>query len=153
MNIYYLDASAWVKRYYQETGTDWMIHLFSQNPLFASASLGLIEVLATLARKQKAHEIDEANYEQKLQEIEADWLRFIQVQLTDVIVQKTKTLTKDYALRGADAIHLASALHLQELFANQNDHLIFVTSDLELKSAAQQSHLTVTDPNLVQNQP
>ena len=90
MNIYYLDASAWVKRYYQETGTDWMIHLFSQNPLFASASLGLIEVLATLARKQKAQEIENANYEQKLQEIEADWLRFIQVQLTDVIVKKNQ---------------------------------------------------------------
>lgn len=152
MNIYYLDASAWVKRYYQETGTDWMTNLFSQNPLSASASLGFIEVAATLARKKKAQEIDGASYELKLQELETDWLHFIQIQLTDVITQRAKNLAKDHALRGADAIHLASALHLQELFANQNDDLVFVTSDIELKNAAHLSNLTTVDPNLTQNQ-
>lgn len=59
---------------------------------------------------------------------------------------------KDYALRGADAIHLASALHLQGLFAHQDHEFIFVTSDIELKNAAQLSNLTVVDPNLTQNQ-
>ena len=29
MIFYYLDASAWVKRYYQETGTRWVQKLFT----------------------------------------------------------------------------------------------------------------------------
>jgi predicted nucleic acid-binding protein len=56
--FYYLDASAWVKRYYEEPGTRWVQELFAQNPTIACATLGLIEVMATLARKQKARDID-----------------------------------------------------------------------------------------------
>ncbi len=62
MIIYYLDASAWVKRYVQEAGTDWILELFGKRPAFASASLGYIEVSATLARKRRAGEIDEARF-------------------------------------------------------------------------------------------
>jgi hypothetical protein len=56
--FYYLDARAWVKRYYWEPGTRWVQELFAQNPPMACASLGLIEVVATLARKRKARDID-----------------------------------------------------------------------------------------------
>lgn len=67
MIFYYLDASAWVKRYYQETGTTWVQDLFAQNQTIACASLGLIEVMATLARKEKAQEIDPSILEQERQ--------------------------------------------------------------------------------------
>lgn len=58
MIFHYLDASAWVKRYYRETGTDWVQGLFTQNSTMACASLGVVEVIATLARKRKAGEIN-----------------------------------------------------------------------------------------------
>lgn len=113
MIFYYLDASAWVKRYYQETGTNWVQDLFAQNRMIACATLGLIEVMATLARKRKAGGIDLPILEQKIQELEEDWEHFIQVQLTDEAVKVAKELAKELALRGADAVHLASALLLQ----------------------------------------
>ena len=50
------------------------------------------------------------------------------------------------ALRGADAVHLASALVLQRRFADAENHLVFVASDRELKEAAQASGLAVIDP-------
>jgi hypothetical protein len=50
------------------------------------------------------------------------------------------------ALRGADAVHLASALVLRRRFADAEDRLIFVASDRELKEAAQSSGLAVIDP-------
>ena len=81
MIFYYLDASAWVKRYYSELGTRWVQELFAQNPTIACASLGLIEVTATLARKRKAREIDPLPFEQKVQELEEDWGSFIQIAL------------------------------------------------------------------------
>jgi len=74
-----------------------------------------------------------ANLEQRLQELEAkvqeleeDWVRFIQIQLTIETMDLAKDLAKNMALRGADAVHLASALVLQRRFANAEDRLVFV---------------------------
>lgn len=113
----------------------------------ACASLGLIEVMATLARKAKAGEIDPSMLEQKAQELEGDWEGFIQVQLTAEAVDIAKGLARELALRGADAVHLASALLLQRRFAEGDDQLILVTSDQELKEAAQSSGLVAVDPD------
>jgi hypothetical protein len=57
-----------------------------------------------------------------------------------------KDLARNMALRGADAVHLASALVLQRRFADAEDRLVFVASDRELKEAAQASGLAVIDP-------
>ena len=146
MIFYYLDASAWVKRYYSELGTRWVQELFAQHPTIACASLGLIEVTATPARKRKAREIDPLPFEQKVQELEEDWGSFIQIQLTTEAVDLAKDLARNMALRGADAVHLASALVLQRRFADVEDRLVFVASDRELKEAAQSSSLAVIDP-------
>ena len=65
MIFYYLDASAWVKRYYQEIGTAWIQDLFSRNCALACASLGLVEVMATLSRKYKVREISPTIFKEK----------------------------------------------------------------------------------------
>ncbi|MBT4498400.1 MAG: type II toxin-antitoxin system VapC family toxin [Gemmatimonadetes bacterium] len=146
MIFYYLDASAWVKRYYQESGTAWMQALFSQPLKLVCSSLGLIEVVATLARKRKAGEIGSSFFAQKIEELEGDWRRFIHVQLTLEAVDIAKEVARDHALRGADAIHLGSALMLRGRFQEEEDQLLFVTSDQELKGAAQSVGLSVSDP-------
>ena len=67
MTLYYLDASAWVKRYSQEKGSGWVRSLLQQpGLLFASATLGFIEVSATLTRKQKAGELHSAAWRKTL---------------------------------------------------------------------------------------
>jgi len=147
MIFYYLDASAWVKRYYQESGTTWIQNLFDRDQILACASLGLVEVMATLARKCKAREIERPLFEQKARELGEDWENFVHIQITTEVVNMGKELAKELALRGADALHLASALLLQDRFAEENDQLIFVTSDHELKDAAQGSGITVIDPD------
>jgi predicted nucleic acid-binding protein len=144
--IYYLDASAWVKRYYQEVGTQWVQGLFIRGETIGCAILGMIEVIATLSRKHKAREITAFQFKQKAQELEDDWKRFIQIQMTSEVVDNAKELTKKLALRGSDAIHLSSALLLQRRFLGKDDRLIVVTSDYELKKAAKSTGLTDIDP-------
>lgn len=147
MIVYYLDASAWVKRYYQERGSAWMQNMFAHHRLVASASLGVIEVAATLSRKAKGHEIDPSMLDNKLGELDEDWTRFIQVHMTMDVVDMARQVAQELALRGADAIHLASALLLrQHLEEDESVHLTFVASDRELKDAAEASHLTLIDP-------
>jgi hypothetical protein len=50
------------------------------------------------------------------------------------------------ALRGADAVHLASVLLLRSRLTEEDDQLTLVASDRELKDAAQSSNLTIIDP-------
>jgi len=144
--LYYFDASAWVKGYYQEVGTAWVRDLFAKNQQIACSPLGYVEVMATLARKRKANEIDPPTLEKNIQELEEDWESFIQVQMTAEAVAIAKDLARDLALKGADAVHLASALLLQRHFEEEEDRLIFITSDQELKEAARSSGLEVIDP-------
>ncbi len=146
MIFYYLDASAWVKRYYWETGTTWVQSLFARGSTLACASLGLVEVMATLARKAKAREIARRMLAGKVRDLEEDWGRFIQIHLTVEAVSRAKDVAREQALRGVDAVHLASALMLQSRFADEDDRLVFVTSDRELRGAAQISGLDTVDP-------
>lgn len=144
MTCYYLDASAWVKRYYQEARTSWVQNLFNQNSIVACASLGVVEVIATLARKCKAGEIKRDLLEQA-QELDDDWKRFVQIQFTIETENQARLLAMNLALRGADAIHLASSLLLQKQI-EQDDKVILVTSDRQLKEPALASNLVVLDP-------
>lgn len=146
MIVYYLDDSAWVKRYCQETGTTWMQNFFAQNQAIACASLGLVEVMATLARKHKAGTINLSELLQTAQELEDDWQNLIQIQLTQEIMELAKELARDSALRGADSVHLAAALYLQKRLDQTVDQLILITSDHELSNTAQSAGLDVVDP-------
>ena len=73
MILYYLDSSAWVKRYYREAGTEWMQELFGETNTMACATLGVVEVMATLARKAKAREIKEGDLDNVPADVESDW--------------------------------------------------------------------------------
>jgi len=145
MTLYYLDSSAWVKRYYRETGTAWVESLLAQHQPIDCASLGVIEVTAALARKQKARFIASSQVEQKLRDLDRDWQHLVQLELTDQVVMAAKELARKLALRGADAVHLASALLLKDQLT-KDDQLILVTSDHELREAAQLYDLLVIDP-------
>jgi uncharacterized protein len=145
MIYHYLDASAWVKRYSQEIGTEWIQNFFSQNPAIVSATLGLVEVTATFSRKHHGRQITTDQLQHILQYTQADWSNFIQIQLAEVVMQQAVQLTTQLALRGADAIHLAAAANYQNSI-DASDALIFITADQELKTAAQSIGMTVIDP-------
>ena len=55
--LYYLDSSAWVKRYFDEAGSEGVNDLFEQFQLLGCSPLGLIEVGSTMARKRNAGEV------------------------------------------------------------------------------------------------
>ena len=146
MIFYYLDASAWGKRYYRETGTRWVQRLFANGETLTCASLGVVEVTATLVRKAKAREISRKQLTQKVRELDEDWSRFIQIHLSVEAVRQAREVAQRRALRGADAIHLASALVLQSRFVEAEDQLVFVVSDRQLKEAVRSAGLSVVDP-------
>jgi predicted nucleic acid-binding protein len=98
--FYYLDASAWVKRYYQETGTRWVQRLFANGETLTCASLGAVEVTATLVRKAKAREFSRKQLTQKVRELDEDWSRFIQIHLSVEAVAQAREVARQRALHG-----------------------------------------------------
>jgi len=145
MILYYLDASAWVKRYYREPGTLWIQQLFEGDAILACATIGLVEVAATLARKGKGMRIDQADLKRKSSELSHDWRRFTQIHLTAEVLASSRVAAES-GLRGADAIHLASARVLSSRLSIENDLVVLVTADVELKLAAEIAGIAVLDP-------
>ena len=143
---YYLDASAWVKQYYEEEGSSLLRNLFQQNLQLACASLGVIEVTATLVRKRRPGQSGVSLLEQKAAELQRDAARFFVIDLSNDIVDDAKTLVWQFGLRGSDSVHLASVLYIHRAYVQPEDKLFLVTSDRELRTAAEQSGLVVIDP-------
>jgi len=146
MTVYYLDSSAWVKRYVFEVGSDFVGNLFSRKDSLACSALGLVEITATLARKRKAGDLGEADLVLLIARSRKDWEGFYQIPLFSAVVDSALSLARTEALRGADALHLGSALLLATFLDERQSELVFVGSDRDLNAAAGRLGLTVVDP-------
>ena len=146
MTLFYLDSSAWLKRYFLEPGSGWTTRLFeSGNPL-ASSVLGYIEVASALTRQQVPRKLDEDKLAQLQQQLEEDWGDLTGFPLTDETVGRAVRLARGYKLRGADAVHLATALGVNDALVGTGNSLVLVASDEDLLAVAQQTGLTVENP-------
>jgi hypothetical protein len=73
------------------------------------------------------------------------------VRLTDEAVEVARRLAVEYGLRGADALHLASATMLRRRLSDSADSITIVSSDLELNAAARDCDFAVTVPGAHQH--
>jgi predicted nucleic acid-binding protein len=146
MMVYYLDSSAWVKRYFEERGSDWVDGLFEESQLLSCSTLGLVEVMATAARRRAAGAIDAAGFTETKDWLLEEWGSFLWVGVTPEVVDRSLKVTEGFALRGSDSVHLASALQLRDDLGIDAVEFALVTSDQELKSAAQKAGLAAVDP-------
>jgi predicted nucleic acid-binding protein len=146
MMLFYLDSSAWVKRYFRELGSRWINQQFEQEVVLGGSTLGLIEVTATCARKRTAGAIDAVRFQQIEIDLLNDWNGFFQIELTSEVVQRSLEVASTLGLRGADSVHLASASLLQTQLGIGNHDFAFVSSDQELNVAARAAGLSVIDP-------
>ena len=61
-------------------------------------------------------------------------------------MKQAEEVALGYGLRGADTVHLASALWLRDHLPSKVDAIMMITSDRELAEAATQAALAVFDP-------
>lgn len=146
MTLYYLDTSAWVKRYLTEPGSGWMRKLFERKEPCACSPLGYIEALATIARQQGVHQISPHRQERLREDLLSDWNEMLHVPMDSEVIQRASRFSWEQRLRGADAIHLAAAHWLHESLTAHSISLVLVTADAELILSAQEMNLAVTNP-------
>jgi predicted nucleic acid-binding protein len=117
MALVYFDSSALVKLVVEEAGTKLAASLWDGCDAALASRLAYPEVRAALAAAARDHDLDNG----KLTEVEAAWEEYWHavraVELTPAIAHHAGDLAhhagdlaREHGLRGADAVHLASAL-------------------------------------------
>lgn len=139
----YLDGSALVKRYVAETGSEAMDRLLADRPYAATSRLAYPEILSALNRKQKAREISTRVLGGLVKAFESDWRKLFVLEFDDALLPIIKQAIRKHAIRGADSVHLASAIWLRSVL---KEDVVFACADAKLLDAARSERLVAFDP-------
>ena len=110
MPLVYFDASAFVKLLTVEAGGDLAATLWDGCDAALSSRLAYAEVRAALAAAARNQDLTESELTSAEHDWDAFWRATRPVELTAQVEQHAGELAKIHALRGADAVHLASGL-------------------------------------------
>lgn len=110
MALVYFDSSAFVKLLVEEEGSDLAAQLWDGCDTALSSRLAYPEVRAALAAAGRNHDLDEDGLGSAEQAWEEYWAAARAVELTPIVERRAGELARQHALRGADSVHLASAL-------------------------------------------
>ena len=112
MALVYFDSSALVKLVVDEAGSDIAAALWNACDVALSSRLAYPEVCAALAAAGRNHDLAESEVVSAASDWELFWASMRPVELSADVAQAPGSLAATHQLRGADAVHLASALAL-----------------------------------------
>jgi predicted nucleic acid-binding protein len=131
--ILYMDASALVKRYIEEAGSDQVSDWINNADMIATSIISRTEVVAALSRAFRMKIITEEGAQKAISLFHSEWESIPRLPVTEMTVARGDNLAWQLGLRGYDAIHLASAIILQEEI---NSPITMFTFDRQLWEAA-----------------
>jgi predicted nucleic acid-binding protein len=137
--IVYLDASALVKRYVAEAGSDQVAALLASAEAVGTAIVSQAEVAAALAKATRLKRLPRKEAAAALQAFQAEWDNVVRIRVTEGLVARAASVAWEHALRGYDAIHLASALLWQDIVG---ETIALATYDRQLWTAARRAGLS-----------
>lgn len=124
--ILYLDASALVKRYVSEEGSDAVIDAMDVAGDWSACRVGFVETVRAVARGGESDDVER---------FERDWINFDVVEVDRSLAERAADIARSTRLRTLDALHLAAALGLSD------DAPVFATWDVRLHRAARERGL------------
>jgi predicted nucleic acid-binding protein len=123
----YLDASALVKRYVEEEGSEVVLEAMDDADAWSMCRIGFVETVRAVAL---------AGSRSAIKRVERDWLAFDVIEVDRPLTEHAAQLARSAELRSLDALHLAAALVLP------SEALTFATWDVRLHRAALDQGLT-----------
>jgi uncharacterized protein len=156
MKYYYLDASALVKYYVPERGSQWVIDLLDSRgpddntaPVAVTTLLSSVEGACAMERAVRMGRLDTASRDIARRRLLLDMRhRFRVVGVDSDLVARASELAQIYPLRAYDAVHLATALHLNTLLEQARlPACVLVSADEDLLEAARGEGLAAENPN------
>lgn len=142
MPIVYFDASAFVKLLTNEPGSELAAALWDGCDAALSSRLAYAEVRAALAAAARNHDLTESALDTAERDWDEFWAATRPVELSAAVEQHAGRLARVHALRGADAVHLASAMAIGD------PQLIIVVWDRRLHAGARAAGCQVAPAQL-----
>jgi predicted nucleic acid-binding protein len=151
MAIYFMDSSALVKRYINETGSARVLDLFDptlKNEVFVAAITG-VEIVAAITRRARSGSISTTDAAAVCNQFRNDFqIEYQIIEITESIIISGMTLAETHGLRGYDAIQLAAGCTVNSLcIASGLAPTVLVSADSELNVAASNEGLVIENPN------
>ena len=151
VSVYFLDTSALVKRYIDETGSPWLRAIVDPvlSPFLVISQLLVVEVHSALNRRLREGTISQGDYTRTKRAFQADCQNeYNLIPMSEAIVDLACDLLERHPLRASDAIHLATALTSNRLLSEGGlPALAFLCADDRLLNAATAEGLATDNPN------
>lgn len=130
----YLDTSALVKLYLAEPDRDAVVSAVRGALGVTVSVVAYAEARAAFARRLRENTLTSGEHDEIVTAFNDGWRDLDRIPVSDEIAYSAGDLAERYALRGFDAIHLASARWLQD----DVDNLHFLAFDARLMVVARQ---------------
>ena len=104
----YLDTSNLVKLYVDEPDSEAVQQSVAEADVVATSVLAYAEARAAFARRRREKLMTPKEARSALQQLDADWPRFLVIVLGDELARAAGRLADVHGVRGCDAVHLAS---------------------------------------------
>jgi uncharacterized protein len=129
--VVYFDASAFVKLLVEEDGSELVAEIWDRCDAAVSSRLAYAEVRAALAASLRNSQISADDSSRVAGDWEEYWRAVRPIELTASVELAAGALAERHALRGADAVHLASVLAVA-----LTDEVLFAVWDRRLHTGA-----------------
>ena len=136
----YIETSALVKLFLDEAGADEARELWDQADIVSVGRIAYPEARAAFAAAQRAGRITRGELNEMKGRLARAWAQAHVVELDEPVSLAAGDVAEQFALRGFDAVHLATALALLD------ESLVVATWDAELRKAALDLGLPVAPP-------
>lgn len=111
--ILYLDTSALVKLYIEESGSIAVAAAVEAAAAVATARITYAEARAAFARHARAGGLVPAELRRVVRHLDEEWGQYSIVEVTDAVVRRAGALAERHKLRAYDAVHLAAVLGVE----------------------------------------
>lgn len=139
----FLDSSALVKRYIEESGSDKVRQLMDKAAIVAVSRLAYAETLSAIFRRRRSLAVSDDEFAVLIRDFREDWELFHVLEMNGAALHFVDEVIEKHALRGADSIQLSTALWFKHATKTA---LTFVASDNELLLAAKSVRLKTVNP-------
>ena len=124
----------------EEDGSALVLRWLREATAAATSAIAYVEARAAMARRRQLSHVLGADYRRIVRDFDADWERYIRLDVTEGLLRDAAGLAESHKLRVYDAVHLASALAFRN---RQGGGVSLASWDHELAAAARREGFDV----------
>jgi len=134
----YLDTSCLAKLFLAEADAPQVRQIIQASDSLASSWISYVEMRSVFSRRLREKLLTAHEFRRALDVFEADWKGYAKINVGEDLILTAGELAHKHRLRSLDAIHLASALTVQNEF---EEPITFLSADERLLTAAHKEKL------------